>query len=290
MRVAFTTILNDKYLSGFLITFNSILRSSKNFNHDLVIFEWGDLSNESKSIIKNLYNNVIFKSVETNLYENHKYDETFRKWTYNCNYRFDIFTLNEYDKVIFFDCDIVFQIDVDELLKIDVDFGACLTEKGKIPQIGDIDGFEAGLLIIGKKYLKDKTRRDLIDIANSEAPKIDFLETTKWTSDEPILNLYFLNKVKYIPRKFNLIVSEIQNNDFNKKNNYQYTGHNKPWYSDISERQFSAYALEKIALTANSPIMFKIILKKLNGIVKREIDDLLVKNIDIYKYVGTYYE
>jgi hypothetical protein len=124
MKVAFTTTLDDRYLSGFLITFNSILRNSKNFNHDLIIFEWGNLSDDSKTIIKQFYDKVTFKSVETDLYENHKYDETFRKWTYNCNYRFDIFTLEEYDRIVFFDCDMVFEIDTDELLAYDVDFGA----------------------------------------------------------------------------------------------------------------------------------------------------------------------
>jgi lipopolysaccharide biosynthesis glycosyltransferase len=92
MKIAFTTVLDDKYMIGFLVTFNSMLRASKNFNYDVVILEWGDLSDENKKIIKSLYDKVYFKKINTHLYENHKYDETWRTWTYNCNYRFDIFT------------------------------------------------------------------------------------------------------------------------------------------------------------------------------------------------------
>jgi lipopolysaccharide biosynthesis glycosyltransferase len=289
MKVAFTTTLDDRYLSGFLITFNSILRNSKNFNHDLVIFEWGNLSDDSKTIIKQFYDKVTFKSVETDLYENHQYDETFRKWTYNCNYRFDIFTLEEYDRVVFFDCDMVFEIDTDELLAYDVDFGASGVEIGRITQIGNRAGFDAGVMTISKKYLGKHIREELLKIAATEAPKEIFLNSTKWTSDEPIINTFFLDKVTFLPEKFNLVISEVKNSDFNQKNNYQYTGHNKPWYSDKKERQYSPYALEKIAQT-NQPYMQTVILTKLNNIVKKEIDDLAEKNIDIYKYVGEFYE
>ena len=58
MKIAFTTVLDDKYLSGFLITLNSMLRSSKNFNYDVIVLEWGELSDESKEVIRSLYDKV----------------------------------------------------------------------------------------------------------------------------------------------------------------------------------------------------------------------------------------
>lgn len=289
MKVAFTTTLDDRYMSGFLITFNSILRNSKNFDHDLIIFEWGDLSEDNKNTIRKFYKNVTFKMVDTHLYSNHEYDETFRKWTYNCNYRFDIFTLDEYDRVVFFDCDMVFEVDTDELLSYDVDFGAVGVEKGRITQIGDRAGFDAGVMTISKKYLGNHIREELLKIASQEAPKESFLNSTKWTSDEPIINNYFLDKVTFLPEKFNLVISEVKNSNFEIKNNYQYTGHNKPWYSDVLEQQFSKYALEKIGKT-NKPYMVKVITRKLINLVKKEIDSLAEKGIDVYKYVGQFYE
>jgi lipopolysaccharide biosynthesis glycosyltransferase len=282
MKKAFTTVLDDRYISGFLITFNSILRSSKNFNYDLVILEWGLLSDRNKNIIKQLYDNVVFKRVDTKIYENHKFDETHRKWTYNCNYRFDAFTLTEYNRVVFFDCDMIFQIDVDEILKYDVDFGASAGGKFYVAQIGDKVGFDGGLMTIGKKYLNYETRDELIKIANSPAPHDENVNSLNWVSDEPILNTYFLDKITFLPDEFNRIVSDVKNHDFNIKNNFQFTGQNKPWNSKEKEKRFSDHAIETIAKNHTS-YLYNIVLTKLNSIVNNEINALLEKNIDIYK-------
>lgn len=290
MKVGFVTTLDDRYMSGFLLTLNSILKNSKNFNHDVVIFEWGTLSEKNKNTILSLYDKIIFKKVETELYDDYDFDETHRKWTYNCNYRFDIFTLDEYDRIVFFDCDMIFEIDMEELLSYDVDFGASgKREIGRIPQIGDRGGFDAGVMTIGKKYLGKHIRKILIDISKTEAPEEPTLKSRKWTSDEPIINNYFLDKVVMLPNKFNFIISEMKNSDFDNKNNYHFTGHNKPWYGKELNQQFSSYSLEQLGRN-NKPFMVKIITKKLINIVQKEIDDLLQKGIDIYKYVGNFYE
>jgi lipopolysaccharide biosynthesis glycosyltransferase len=206
--------------------------SSPNFNYDIIIFEWGELSDKSKEAIKSLYKNVSYRMVDVEFYKKHQFDDTFRKWTYNPNYRFDIFNLNEYDRVVFFDSDMIFEIDVEELLKYEVDFGSCSVPAGRISQINNRVGFDAGLMTISKKYLNEKTKLDLIEIANSKPPIESHLKTNNWFGNEPILNTYFLDNIVWLPNKFNLIVSEITLNAFDFKNNYQFTGHNKPWYGD----------------------------------------------------------
>jgi lipopolysaccharide biosynthesis glycosyltransferase len=290
MKVGFVTTLDDRYMSGFFITLNSILKNSKNFNHDIVIFEWGNLSEENKKIIQNFYNKIIFKKIETDLYDNYLFDDTYRKWTYNCNYRFDIFTLDEYDRVVFFDCDMIFEVDMEELLSYDVDFGVSgKREAGKTPQIGNKPAFNAGFMSIGKKYLGKHIRQDLIDISRMDAPEEESIKTRKWISDEPIINTYFLDKATFLPKKYNLIISEIKNADFQTKNNYHFTGHNKPWYSKNLKQQFSPYSLEQIAKN-NNPFLVKVITQKLINLVHIEVDELLKKDINIYNYVGEFYE
>lgn len=285
-KVAFTATLDDKYMQGFLVTFSSMLRSSKNFNYDVIIFEWGQLSDKNKAVIKSLYDKVIFKMVDIKLYESHNFDDTYRKWTYNCNYRFDIFALEEYDRVVFFDADMIFQIDVDEVLAYDIDFGACPLGKGVVSQIGDRIGFDAGFMTIGKKYLSKQVRQELIDIANSPPPVENHFNTQSWFGNEPILNTYFLDKMVWLPIRFDLVVSETMLEHLKVKNNFQFTGHNKPWYGTSYEEQFSAYALKKIT-TNNGKLLSRIIFQKIIFAYQSEVEALKEKGINIFDFTST---
>lgn len=276
MRIAFATVLNDPYIKGCLLTINSMLINTPDFNYDIIIFEWGDLSLENKNLIKKLYPKTTFKMVDAKLYENHKFDEFYRKWTYNCNYRFDVFALEDYDKVIFFDCDIIFQNNVNELLDYDVDFGACFLDRQRVLQTDNVSCFDAGLMVIGKRFLNKNTRDGLIEEANKPPPIIDGFKAEKWLSDEPILNNYFKNHVVLLPQKYNMVVSEVKDDDFNKKPNFQYTGDKKPWNSDNLENQFSKFTLESLKKDGSN-IMFQIRVKKLLFIVKNNIQSLKQK-------------
>jgi lipopolysaccharide biosynthesis glycosyltransferase len=286
MKVAFTTVLDDKYLPGFLITLNSILRRNPTFQYDVIILDWGDLSDESKNVMRSLYSNLHFRPVDKELYIDHVYDETHRKWTYNCNYRFDIFTFTEYDRVIFFDCDMIFQCSIDELLSWDVDFGACAAQSGGVSQINREIGFDGGLMSIGKKYLTNETREALLQIAMSPAPYDENVDTTNWVSDEPILNTYFLDKMVWLPDKFNLVIAKLSNTSPIKQSNLQFAGHNKPWYGDTIEQQFSQHVLESIRESTNSLYMITLITKMLLQLFDAEVKELKLKNIDIYQYAG----
>lgn len=285
-NTCFTTTLDDKYVKGFLITFNSLLRVSKNFCYDVIIFEWGTLSDSNKQAIKSLYPSTQFKLVEANLYQKHSFDDTFRQWTYNCNYRFDIFALEQYDRVVFFDADMVFEIGAEELLRYEVDFGSCPIAPGRIPQINGKGGFDAGLMSIGKKYLNKQTRDILIKIANSSPPLETNFNTNNWFGNEPILNTYFFDKITWLPVHFNLVVSETCLDYLKVKNNFQFTGHNKPWYGDTFETQFSSFAIQNIT-QINSRYMLKYILTKLIKAYKREVIALKEKNIDIENFSTT---
>jgi lipopolysaccharide biosynthesis glycosyltransferase len=280
MKVAFTTVLDDKYFVGFLITLNSMLDVCPDFNHDIIILEWGELSEEYKQIIKTLYSNVQFKMVEGHLYQDHVYDETWRKWTYNCNYRFDIFTFTEYDRVVFFDSDMIFEIDPNEILKYDVDFGACI---GSPVQIEGLEGFDAGLMSIGKKYLNEETRSELLNIANNVLPpESPNMNTTKWSSDEPILNAYFLRRMTWLPQKFNMLISKVNEVTINEKNNYQYVGHNKPWYGNVLEHQVGDFVIYNLLeVFKNDKIKVRLTLKKLISKFKKQVMSLSSKGINI---------
>jgi lipopolysaccharide biosynthesis glycosyltransferase len=285
MNAAFTTVLDDKYFPGFLMTLNSMLKVSKNFSYDIIILDWGELAEDNKEIIKGMYKNIQFRNVDKHFYENHQYDETWRKWTYNCNYRFDIFTYSEYDRIVFFDSDILFEIDVEEILKYDVDFGSCDAGIGRVTQINGRQGFDGGIMSIGKKFLNENTRQELLNIANQLAPFDPNIKSKKWVSDEPILNTYFLDKMVWLPEEFNMVISKLNNTNIKRKNNYQFTGHNKPWYGEKLEDRFSSFNFSEIVKN-ETPYMVKVILRKISNKYDVEVKDLLNKGIDINKYAG----
>jgi lipopolysaccharide biosynthesis glycosyltransferase len=250
MKIAFVTTLDDSYFDGFVYTFASILKSTKNFNYDLIILEWGKLSNSNKDIIKKIYSNVQFKKVEEELYHKHKFDTQYRIWNYNCNYRFDIFALN-YDKVVYFDCDIYFQIPMEELLSYDVDFGACqMPNKDSDLQVEGSKIFNAGLMLIGKKFLNLETRNSLIEIANVKPSK-----KREWTGNQPILNKFFLDKISWLPVKFNVISENFSIKMFNEIQNYHFVGGFKPWDKD-PEKRYAKYILECIATNNEYNLIF----------------------------------
>lgn len=285
MKVALTTVLDDKYLPGFLITLNSMLECSDKIEHDLIILEWGELSEQSKNVIKLLYPRAIFKMVDVKAYDTHEYDTTWRRWTYNCNYRFDIFSFVEYDRVIFFDCDFLFQIDINEVINFNVDFGACPATKDQVLQINRAVGFDGGLLSVGKKFLTPQTKEALIKIATSSPPYDKKVKTNKWTSDEPILNTFFLDKITWLDTKYNIGTDRITKEWFNTPHNIQYIGHNKPWYGTDIGDQFDSFIFKSLTATCGA-YMVPLILQQLLKTYKKQINSLKQKNIDVLKYSG----
>jgi lipopolysaccharide biosynthesis glycosyltransferase len=286
MKVAFTTVLDDKYMPGFFVTLNSILRRNPTFDYDVIVLDWGEISEQNKQDMLAFYPKLQFRPVEKELYEKHVYDDTHRVWTYNCNYRFDIFTYTEYDRVVFFDCDMIFQSPIEELLSWDVPFGACAAQKEGVAQIDRLIGFDGGLMSIGREFLNQETRQALLHIAEQPAPIDKYIKTQKWVSDEPILNTYFLDKMVWLPEKFNFLVAKLDRTTVNEPINLQFAGHNKPWYGDKIEEQFSHHTLKSIEENTNQACMVPIITKKLLKLFYSEVEDLKEKGIDIYKYAG----
>lgn len=191
MRAAFVTTLSDNFLPGFLASTSSLLKTTPNFNYDIVIIELNPLSETSKNNILKLYPKVVFKSINLDDYPKTEYDRKYRVWDYNCGLRFDIFLLEEYDKIIFYDCDIIFNIDMRPLLAKKAVFGAVARPATRMLQFNGKKGFSAGLLLINKKFLNKKTRSSLIKLLKQPPPYDERITSKKWIGNEPLLNNFF---------------------------------------------------------------------------------------------------
>jgi len=170
------------------------------------------------------------------------FGEQMRKWNYNCNYRFDMFLLSNYKKVVFFDCDFYFQANLKNILNKNVNIAAVQSKKEYIPQINNDKCFSAGFMIVGEKYLNRETRDSLIKLSLTPAPTSN-LNTILWSSDEPILNNFFINDITYIDKKYNTLIYNFDLQVLKNKYNLHFNGVNKPWNSNDVRDVFDSYSL-----------------------------------------------
>lgn len=267
MKYAYVTTVCDIYFKGFLMTFNSILMSHKDFNHDLIIFECDNLSDQNKKTIQKLYNNVYFKKINKESYRNDVFDKSVRDWKdFKPTYRFDIFTLKEYEKILYFDCDIIFEIDMNHLLSDDdIKFGVSqMVSYSEYYQTKSNKIFNAGVMIIDNTFLGDNIKKDLIDLSKAPPPKNSKYEDKNWVGNQPILNNYFENKINWIDEKYNLTIDRLYKKIFLEKNNYHLIGSKKIWSDGDLYSRFDRHVINTIKQNQkNNEVNCIIILKKI---------------------------
>jgi len=239
-NIAFVTTLSDDFLPGAVAAIKSLIKNTPTFSYPIIILEWGGLSDYNKSLLKKIYKNISFKHVDYNNYPEYQSGEN-RVWNYNFNYRYDIFLLDKFDRIIFFDSDIIFNIDISKLAKIKCNFGAVPRSRGTNVQIGKRPGFNAGLMIIGKKFLNKETRDSLIKLSKQPAILDIRVKKQLWIGNEPILNNFFKTFTK-LPKKYNLCIDDIKPKINLLDYNIHYIGKRKPWNNSID-----SYATNKLA-------------------------------------------
>jgi lipopolysaccharide biosynthesis glycosyltransferase len=266
MSTVYITTLNNSFIQGALITINTLLKCCKSTSEVKILY-WEEITDYNKQLLSKICSNIKYQKIKTEDYPPAQFDINHRKWEYNCHYRYDIFDA-EADRVVYFDCDIIFNTVLEELLSFNVDIGAVYRPPGTIVQIGDRSGFDAGILTIGKKYLNRKTKLELIQLSQQPSPIDRYIKSSNWVGNEPVLNTFF-NNASPLPTKFNLCTDVIDSNNIDEPNNIQFIGHKKPWSGTEVSEQFDEYIINKIVKN-NGKFYSEIILKKLLKIYNRE--------------------
>ena len=232
--IQFASTINKDYVFGAIKFLKSLKKFNPEFNflYNFLVID-NALSEEEKKSIKSIYNNCKFIHIENRDYQYNNLSLKWRDWKYNCFHRFDIFLIN-CDKLIFFDLDFVCMGSLDELIKIDCEFGAVRGIRENIIDHPNENYFRGGLMVISKKYLNIQTRNNLIELSKEKL----------WSSDEPVLNTYFTNFTP-LPLKFNILTSEY--NDYSNSDIalLHYVGSKKPWFSNNLKENFDDYILKK---------------------------------------------
>jgi len=241
-KIACCSTLNDLYFEGFLTFFESFISNNPSFNYPYYIFTWGDLSQKNIDYINTLYNNFIIKNIDNKKYEHVRYNTRFRNWNINCVNRFEILTLSNYDRIVFFDVDMIVLNNLDNLFKYEEDFCACEEPRDVLidhPAVFDVSlkTFNGGLMLFSKRYLNEETRKALIDIAMQK----------NWSSDEPILNTFFTNdKVTFLPQDFLITMHGITADNFSTAKIIHFVGEKKPWSGSNLSQRYDRDSIEHI--------------------------------------------
>lgn len=263
MSIALTTTITNNYIPALLVLINSIYENTtKEF--DFVVFEEEPILKENK-LLFNKFKNIFFKPYDSSI-PVVKHDGR-RKWNINPNNRFSIFKLNQYDKIIFLDSDMICLSNIDEIIDTNVSFGAVyhpypdglqsnnLTEYSTLYKNYKFNNsFNAGLMIIGKEHLNDNTINELIDISRQ----------SEWLGNQGPLNVYFNNKVTLLPDNYFLSTPLIKNKDLNNIKFLHFGGDKKPWLTNSMDiyDNYSDFVIRNIGLNMG-PLGNMVLLKLL---------------------------
>lgn len=190
MKTALCTLLDDNFVIGFEVFIKSLKKWHPEIDHEFIVIDCG-LCGESIEKMESIYPNIIF--IRPN-YDNYRYidmsktAETLRK-TY---YTLELFSFAGYDRVIFFDMDMIITGDISEVLNCKEDFAAVKGYNAKQDVMRD--DINSGMFVVGKKYLNNETYRELIRIAQRGFSM----------PDQKVINIFFRGKMAYFNKRYNV--------------------------------------------------------------------------------------
>lgn len=225
--------INKKYIPGAI----AFLKSLKKYNnidllYNFYLFE--ELNDIEKNQLLDIYPNIRFLKIDNERYNYYNTSDEFRDWGFNCYNRFEVFT-TPCDKLIFLDLDMIVLGNIDELINFNGRFAAV-----ESPRVCRMDHttekfFDGGVFVVSKEFLNEQTRDNLINISKAK----------KWTSDEPVLNLFFENKITWLPKRYNVLSFEYPSNK-EDTTIIQYVGSKKPWHSKNLDENYDDFIKHKI--------------------------------------------
>jgi len=262
MKQACCSVINSDYVSYFKTFMYSLLQHNSDFDMDyIVLCDKDDLTKGDIKSLNSLYNNFIFRQINLNAYDSMNMSNTkglrnktagshhFKNgiWSY---YRLDLFLLEEYFKVNWFDVDMLVTGSLGDFfaLRDDDHVLACVDQIGtartKKKYASENHYINAGVVSYGKNLLTEENYFALIDKASSEFETLTL-------ADQTLIIKTFRDKIKFINTKFNthhkITISpcrQYPKADLNNVAIIHYCGSQKPWnYINRRSRATSTHQL-----------------------------------------------
>lgn len=186
----FVSVCNKDYLIGYEVMLKSLIENNPrvvNENIPFIIIS-NDLTEDDLITSKKIHKNITIKNFDTTKYsEIEKLKE--QHMAFGDYTKYEIFSLSEFEKIIFLDSDIVVLGKIDYLIDFKESFGA-------VRELY-IDQYNTGVMVIGKEFLSEKITYDLIHLTT--------LYGITEHLDQDIIDYYFTDVIKPIPIEFNYL-------------------------------------------------------------------------------------
>jgi len=186
----FVTNCDKNYLIGFEVMLKSLIDNNPRItkeNYPFVIIS-NDLDDNDLITSRKIHNNIFLRRYDETKYD--KINEMKKERMVFGDYtKFELFSLIDFDKIIFLDSDTLILGNIDYLIDFKEDFGA-------VRELF-IDQHNTGVIVIGKKYLNTKITEDLI--------KLTEVYGITEHLDQDIINNYFIDVITDIPISYNFL-------------------------------------------------------------------------------------
>ena len=247
MKYAIYTLCDDNFVEPTSVMLYSFLTNNKWFNGDIVIL-YDSLSYKNKLKLKTLYDNIIFKEIVDDDYEEIMTSVKGVTATnlLKCYYKYELFKNQNYDTVIWVDGDIIFNESVEELFADEtVDFCWCEDKMA----LGENNYFNTGFFFFrNNDNVKNNIFYNSLFDFTKDIKNVTFKNEKTYSglfADQDVLNelvpLYF-NKIKEAPALIYNFPQQVNNIDLvHQSKIIHYCGGSKPFSAKINKKYVSHY-------------------------------------------------
>lgn len=220
MKKCLCTLLDDGFVIAYKAFIKSFLHHNKWFDLDFVILDLG-ISDSNKKEMMKYYDKLIFKPIKYDNYKNVNMSVTHEKLK-NTYYTCDVFSLYEYDRVVFMDMDIIVLQDMSDVFNCVAGFAACQSYNKRKDRI--LQTVNSGVFVVNKQFLNENEYLRIIEV----------LKPGHKMPDQATVNIYFNNRMNFLEKKYNCekrIYGSKRYPKFSKPKdiNIHYVGM-KPWH------------------------------------------------------------
>ena len=250
MKKALVTQTTDSFVFGTRLLLKSFFHFNEFDGDVIVMYGPGELSNKNISKLQKEFDIKFHECSVPNIAFKGR-----RNWAHNPASRFDIFKL-PYDRVIYYDSDILITGDVSEFIDNKGDFVACAYTHKMMREsfkpndtMADCNAhlFNAGVMSIGKKYLTEDVYNGLIKITKSH----------EWPGNQAILNKYFAHDCTLMSNIYNLTIGEVNRANLKRCKTLHFVGHKKVWDTGSYISKFDEGIIYTIGLANCTRILEK---------------------------------